>query len=109
MKKLFLNFSFAILIIISNVACFQNYYKATNANGVTVIQRAKTIDSLGLKEKDFILRAGAYSYYMNAIKLSDDQKLLYCKLDSLLANHKLHLVNGRGHKMRYRKIQILMC
>jgi hypothetical protein len=53
----------------------------------------------------FILRTGASAYYMNNIMLSQRGDSLTCMLDTLPAEHKLHLRNGRGGHMRYKKNQ----
>ncbi len=105
MKKLLRYFLLPAVIITSNAACFLNFYKATPVSSVNNTGRATTLDSLKLKNKDFIVRAGKDALYMSNLKLSDDQQLLSGRLDSLVATHMLHLTNGRGHNMRYKKGQ----
>lgn len=70
------------------------YYKATST-ATTKIDTLKSIN------KYFILRNGVDAYFMENATLSEDKKVISCHLDTLSADHKLHLTKGRGGKMRY--------
>ncbi len=76
-----------------------NFYKATS---VTPLQSGKAIDSLENKNRYFILREGDKAYYMNDIKLSDDQSTLTCRLDTLPDNHKMYLTRQLKGKQQYK-------
>ncbi len=79
------------------VAC-QNYYMA-----VKQPKNAAIIDSLNKQNRYFVLRSGSQAFYMKNITLSADRKTLEATLDTLPYEHRLHLINGRNGKMRYRK------
>ena len=91
-----------LLITISFWGC-HNYYMATNANSNSNHAKASVTDSLNNKNRYFILRNGSQSYYMKTVKLSEDRNTLNCKLETLAPDHQLHLVNGRGGKLKYQK------
>ena len=90
----------AFCTIMSFAAC-HTYYKAINLPAANNNRRTAAIDSLNLQARYFILRNGSQAYYMENISFSTDQKTLYCILDTLSPDHKLHLTNGRRGKMQY--------
>ena len=95
--KILLAISFFFLV---SAGC-NNYYKATAKP-----KEAGSIDSLTKLNRYFILRSGSQAYYMRNIVLSNDRKTLETTLDTLLPQHKLHLVNGYNGKMRYYKSKL---
>jgi hypothetical protein len=102
MKKLF-QILLLSCIAFCNAGCFQNFYKATSPARQTSASKAATLDSLQSDHKYFILRNGSYALAMRALKTSEDQISISCILDSLPANHWLHLSNGRHNHMGYKK------
>src|SRR3954451_10784882 len=87
---------FAILIA-TQFSCM-NYYKISKAP-----QNNSTPDitiSANLK-RYFILRNGDSVYHMNNISNYKDS--LTCKLETLPAEHRLHLNRGINGKMRFKK------
>ena len=90
----------AFCTIMSFAAC-HTYYKAINLPAANNNGKTAAIDSLNLQARYFILRNGSQAYYMENISFSTDQKTLYCILDTLSPDHKLHLTNGRRGKMQY--------
>ncbi len=95
----------AFCTIMSFAAC-HTYYKAINLPAANNNGKTAAIDSLNLQARYFILRNGSQAYYMENISFSADQKTLYCILDTLSPDHKLHLTNGRKGKMQYQKSTI---
>ena len=85
-----------LLIIFCSCHNFYLARKIDNAPG-------NHLDSFQHMQRYFILRNGNTSYYMRELKLSDDQKIVNCQLDSLAPEHMLHLHNGRRGKMQYQK------
>jgi hypothetical protein len=88
-----------ILLLIATGAC-KNFYKVADQSNITAVTSDVTSPN---PARYFILRAGANAYYMNNIVLSQDRKSLTCRLENLPDEHKLHLRNGRGGNMRYKK------
>jgi hypothetical protein len=80
-----------------------NYYKAANMNKNVVTEN---LNAPELANRYFILRNGANAYHMQNLVVSEDKKSITCHLDSLPANHTLHLVKGRGGAMRYKKTSV---
>ncbi len=78
----------------------RNFYKATAANAGNLEQN---LNNGNYARRYFILRDGPDSYAMNSVSISDDRATLTCRLDTLPAEHSLHLTNGRNGKMRYKK------
>jgi len=97
LKKRFL---FPGLILLCVFASCKNYYKAINTPKTS---KAAHFDSLKTQSRYFILRSGDQAFHMTNIVLSDDQKTVSVTLDTLSADHKLHLVNGRNGKQQYKK------
>jgi len=80
-----------------------NFYKATNPTYKNEAQKTHKIDSLSQAGRYFILRSGSDAYYMHNPVLSADRQTLECTLDTLSSYDRLHLVRGRGGKLKYRK------
>lgn len=80
----------------------RNYYSAVNTDKNYVVQN---INSTEYQYRYFILRSGGNAYYMSNIKVSDDKTTIHCTLDTLSPEHRIHLYNGRGGNMRYKKSQ----
>ncbi|WP_121353288.1 hypothetical protein [Flavisolibacter nicotianae] len=95
------NLLFAVFGSVLLLSSCKNYYMARrvqpgqDANG--------EIDSLYNQARFFVLRTGSQAFYMKTMSLSSDQKTLTTTLDTLPPEHRLHLVNGRGGEMRYKK------
>ncbi|GAA4741589.1 hypothetical protein [Flavisolibacter ginsenosidimutans] len=85
-------------------AACHNFYKATA--GRTGPYASGTIDSLESRNRYFVLRTNSQAFYMKNMALSADRQSLSCTLDTLPPAHKLHLVNGRGGNMRYKKNEL---
>ena len=88
--------------LLFTIAACHNFYKATP--GRTGLYTAGTVDSL--RNRYFVLRNGGEAFYMKNIVVSSDRQSLTCLLDSLRPDHRLHLVNGRGGNMRYKKADV---
>lgn len=90
----------ALLVLVIHTSC-HNFYKAT------VIESGKgtatSVDSLRTQNRFFVLRSGGQAFFLKNMGLSNDRKTLTATLDSLPPEHRLHLVNGRGGNMHYRK------
>jgi len=75
----------------------------------TPIASAQTYSFIAANpERYFVLRSGASpgkAYHLSNMVESADKKSLTCTLDTLPAEHQLHLSNGRGGKMRYKRHQ----
>ena len=95
--KTCLLFSCAMVLLL--LTSCHNYYKANSIRPGAI----QGMDSLKAQSRYFILRAGEQAFYMKGMMLSHDRKTVTATLDSLPPEHKLHLVNGRGGKMRYQK------
>ncbi len=95
----------SVLFILGFFSC-QNFYKATSPAYKNEAEKAAKVDSLRLTSRYFILRNGSEAFYMKNPVLSADQKTLQCTLDNLSPLNKLHLTNGRGGNMRYKKNDI---
>ena len=100
MMRLKKRFLFPGLILLCVFASCKNYYKAINTPKTS---KAAHFDSLKTQSRYFILRSGDQAFHMTNIVLSDDQKTVSVTLDTLSADHKLHLVNGRNGKQQYKK------
>jgi hypothetical protein len=74
-----------------------NYYKIAKAPSATVSSAIKQLQS---ENRYFILHAGTNALYMTDLVLTDDEKLLQCRVDSLPNVHSLLL---RSNSRRYRK------
>lgn len=79
--------------------CFQSFYKASQQDPNTLAQNMSTPQ---YENRYFILRNGSNAYNMSNILVSEDRKSISCHLDTLSQDHMLHLVNGRGGKLRYK-------
>ena len=90
---------FLVLAVFLSTGC-HNYYMATT-NSTRSID--KTVDSLKVQNRVFILRTGSKAFYMRNMALSQDRKALECILDSLPPEHRLAVVKGRHGKMQYNK------
>jgi hypothetical protein len=95
-------FSIMILVALFCSNC-HNYYKALTVTPATDSQAMRKIDSLQLNNRYFVLRNGSEAYNMRQLQISPDHTVLSCTLDTLPAEHKLHLVNGRNRNRRYKK------
>ncbi len=62
---------------------------------------AATISDLNLKHKYFILHDNSQAFAMNNISVSPDGKTMLCTLESIPAEHQLHLTDGSKSKMTY--------
>lgn len=94
------NFLFPGLILLCVFASCRNYYTALQSKS---FQPANTVDSLKNQNRYFILRSGDQAFHMTNMVLSNDRKTLTLTPDTLSANHKLHLVNGRNGNQQYKK------
>ncbi|MBP6023758.1 hypothetical protein [Ferruginibacter sp.] len=92
-----------ILVLVNVIAGCHNFYKATKSNADNNVAKAALVDSLKQQTRYFVLRNGNQSFYMKNVSLNSDKKTMECILDTLSADHQLHLVNGRRGKMRYNK------
>ena len=91
-----------IFIIIQ--AC-HTFYKAAPARTGSAEVTYSSTDSLKKLNRYFVLRNGDEAFYMKSIVLSADQQTAQCDLETLPADHMLHLNNGRRGKMMYRKTE----
>jgi hypothetical protein len=90
----------AIVLLLFIAQSCSNYYKVAD----TPKDAAKPEKVIAADwQRYFILRTGKDAFAMNEVKLSEDKRSLTCILDSLPDEHKLHLHNGRGGHMRYKK------
>src|ERR1043165_5172692 len=87
-------------MLLSLAAC-HNFYMARQLN--TGNAATKSIDSLKMLNRYFILRSGQQAFYMKDMSLSKDRKTLTATLDTLPPEHQLYLTNGRNGKMQYKK------
>jgi hypothetical protein len=94
------------LTIVLLTSC-NNYYKGRTIPLNASTNKASAIDKLKLADKSFILRNGKEAYFMSNATISQDQRTLQCRLDSVTQENKLHLTNGRGGKLRYKKSEPL--
>jgi hypothetical protein len=92
-----------ILLFVNVIAGCHNFYKATKSNADNNVAKAAVVDSLKQQTRYFVLRNGNQSFYMKNASLNADKKTIDCILDTLSPDHQLHLVSGRGGKMRYNK------
>lgn len=99
LTKTLRNFTVAVFVATFFYAC-QSYYKANTVNPAS---SAKSIDNLKTSERFFILRNGDEAFHIKSIELNADQKTAKCFLETLPANHELHLTNGINGKKIYRK------
>ena len=56
---------------------------------------ARTIDSLKLQDKYFILRSGYDVFHMKNISLDSDNKMLKAALEKLPADHQMYVYKDR--------------
>lgn len=80
-----------------------NFYKVMQSPAGTATEKSNAVDSLKTPGRYFILRNGDRTYKMTNININTDKKTLACTLDTLGANHSLHLNNGLKSRMRYQK------
>ena len=92
-----------ILLLVNVIAGCHNFYKATKSNADNNVTKAAVVDSLKQQTRYFVLRNGNQSFYMKNVSLNADKKTMDCILDTLSPDHQLHLVSGRGGRMRYNK------
>ncbi len=78
--------------------CFQKYYKTVSPSPDSVAANYSTKYS----NRYFILRNGSTAYYMSNMILSDNKQSVACLLDTLPAEHRLHLRRGRNGHLRYK-------
>lgn len=95
MKKILI----PVLILIGLSSC-NNYYKAITASDPS---KAASFNDFRDTKKYYILRNGADAFAMKNISISSDKINLQCTLEALPAEHKLHLTNGGGGKLKYKK------
>lgn len=93
MKKLLIS----ILVVATCSSC-SNYYQAITASEPTNAAGFKDFQD---SSKYYILRNGSEAFGMKNISISSDRKNVHCTLEELPINHKLHVTNGAGGKMRY--------
>ncbi|HRH61310.1 MAG TPA: hypothetical protein PL045_12105, partial [Chitinophagaceae bacterium] len=93
-------FGFTAVPLFIMLSGCRNYYKAINTDKNIV---AQSMNNSEYQQRYFILRDGSSAFYMSNITVSDDKTILHCTLDTLSPEHKLHLINGRGGNMRYKK------
>jgi hypothetical protein len=99
-KKISLIFT-AFSLIFSIAAC-HHYYMAVKPTANNPGQKASIVDSLQKEDRYFILRNGGEAYHIKNMSLSDDSKTIGCTLETLPANHLLHLNKGRRGVMQYK-------
>jgi len=88
-----------LLIMLAHSSC-HNYYKANLVEPGE--KTSASVDSLRMQNRFFVLRTGGQAFFLKNMSLSSDRKTLTATLDDLPPEHRLHLVNGRGGKMRYK-------
>lgn len=87
------------LLLLLFTAC-HNYYKARTLR--TGESAASSLDSLKTYNRFFVLRSGGQAYFMNNLRVSENRKTLTATLDTLPANHRLHVVYERSGNKRYK-------
>lgn len=95
------NFIAVALIILCALTACHHYYIARPQNTSTSLDKAKTVDSMKLQNRYFILRSGDQAYYMKNVRLDEQKNSFHCTLEPLPLQHKLHLLKGRKGKMQY--------
>ncbi|MEO6730343.1 MAG: hypothetical protein ABIN01_03945 [Ferruginibacter sp.] len=90
----------AVIILCALTAC-HHYYIARPQSTATSSDKARTVDSMKLQNRYFILRSGEQAYYMNNVSLNEQKNSFRFTLEPLPLQHKLHLLKGRRGKMQY--------
>lgn len=93
--------SSAVLIAALSTGC-HNYYKKLNVNPPYSSGAMKSIDSLKLQNRVFILRNGSNSYYMKDLQINPEYTTLSCTLDTLPYWHQFIRPNKVIYKHQYR-------
>ncbi len=96
MKKLFVIGAMVLL-----TGC-NHYYKATQLQSPGNIHKAEAIDSLKNEKRYFILRNGDRAFFMRNASISKDKQVIVSLLQNPGVDHRLHLINGRNGKLRYK-------
>ena len=91
--------SFCTLLLFT--AC-QHYYKAIAIKNNGTASYTKTIDSLTLSNRYFILQNGNDIFYMKNLVLSADQRTLQCTLEKVSNFHLLHAERGNEGNRKYK-------
>ncbi|MEO7312778.1 MAG: hypothetical protein ABIX01_20510 [Chitinophagaceae bacterium] len=81
----------------------KNFYKATGTPDATLSGKTKAIDRLNMLHRYLIIRNGNNALHIADPVVDSHQNTLTGTLEALPAEHRLHLVNGRKGKMRYRE------
>jgi hypothetical protein len=78
-----------------------NYYKVAKAPDRAAASPESIVNAN--PDRYFILRVGTSAYYMSNMVINQDRQSLRCTLETLPEEHRLHLQNGLGGRMRYKK------
>lgn len=85
----------ALLMLLASCA---HYYKVEKTSA---LQKPDSVLAAN-PHRYFILRSGFNAYHMEDMSLSSDRTTVTCRLETLPAEHQLHLRKGRGGHMRYK-------